>query len=49
MLPDVAETFAGLRLPPDPDSTLAPEQRYKLVVMVSDVSLRRLVYYHCLH
>ncbi len=43
MLPDVAETFAGLRLPPDPDSTLAPEQRYKLVVMVSDVSLRRLV------
>lgn len=43
MLPDAHETFAGLRLPPDPDSTLSPDQRYKLVVMVSDVSLRRLI------
>jgi NTE family protein len=43
MLPDVAETFAGLRLDPDPESTLDEDQRYKLVVMVSDVSLRRLV------
>lgn len=42
-LPDVAERFAGLRLPPDPDSTLSDDQRYSLVVMVSDVSLRRLV------
>jgi NTE family protein len=43
MLPDAHELFAGLRLPPDPDSTLSPDQRYKLVVMVSDVSLRRLI------
>ena len=43
MLPDVAETFAGLRLPDDPRSTLDEDQRYSLVVMVSDVSLRRLV------
>ena len=43
MLPDVAETFAGLRLPDDPSSTLADDQRYSLVVMVSDVSLRRLI------
>lgn len=42
-LPDVAETFAGLRLEPDDGSALAPERRYKLVVMASDVSLRRLV------
>ena len=42
-LPDVAETFAGLRLDPDPESTLSDDQRFKLVVMVSDVSLRRLV------
>lgn len=43
MLPDAHEVFAGLRLDPDPSSTLADDQRYKLVVMVSDVSLRRLV------
>jgi len=43
MLPDAHETFAGLRLDPDPESTLHPDQRYKLVVMVSDVSQRRLV------
>ncbi len=43
MLPDAHETFAGLRLDPDPSSTLTDDQRYKLVVMVSDVSLRRLV------
>lgn len=42
-LPDVAETFEGLRLDPDPESTLAEDQRYALVVMASDVSLRRLV------
>ena len=43
MLPDAHELFAGLRLDPDPNSTLHDDQRYKLVVMVSDVSLRRLV------
>jgi NTE family protein len=43
LLPDVAETFAGLRLPADPNSTLAADQRYSLVVMAADVSLRRLV------
>lgn len=37
------DTFADLALPPDPDSTLLPEQRYRLVVNVSDVSLGRLV------
>jgi NTE family protein len=42
-LPDVAETFAGLRLPEDPDSSLPPQQQYRLVVMASDVSLHRLV------
>lgn len=43
MLPDVAETFAGLRLPDDPNSTLVDDQRFSLVVMAADVSLRRLV------
>lgn len=42
-LPDVAETFGGLALEVDESSSLQPEQRYKLVVMASDVSLRRLV------
>lgn len=42
-LPDAQETFGGLRLPPDPNSTLQPEQRFKLVVLAADVSLRRLV------
>lgn len=42
-LPDACETFAGLRLPRDPGSTLTPEQQYRLVVLASDVSLRRLV------
>lgn len=37
------ETFAQLRLPDDPDSTLDEDRRYKLVVNVSDVSLGRLV------
>ncbi len=42
-LPDGRETFAGLRLPADPASTLAEHERYRLVVMASDVSLRRVV------
>lgn len=42
-LPDACETFAGLRLPADPRSALTPEQQYRLVVLVTDVSLRRLV------
>lgn len=37
------DTFTDLALPPDPDSTLLPDQRYRLVVNVSDVSLGRLV------
>jgi len=37
------ETFEQLALPHDPDSSLPPEQRYRLVVNVSDVSLGRLV------
>ncbi len=41
-LPPTHRTFADLRLPPDPHSTLAPEQRYRLVVMSSDVSERRI-------
>ena len=36
-------TFRDLRLPPDPDSDVAEDQRYKLVVMVSDVSRGELV------
>jgi len=42
LLPAEMSTFAGLRLPPDPASTLAADQRYRLVVMASDVSLRRI-------
>lgn len=42
-LPDACQTFAGLRLPEDPQSALSPEQQYRLVVLASDVSLRRLV------
>lgn len=38
-----ADTFAELALPPDPSSSLAPNQRVRLVVNVSDVSLGRLV------
>ncbi len=37
------DTFEDLRLPDDPESTLGPDERYKLVVNVSDVSLGRLV------
>jgi NTE family protein len=36
-------TFRDLRLPPDPGSDLAPEQQYKLVVVVADVTQGRLV------
>lgn len=36
-------TFADLRLPEDPESDLPADRRYGLVVMVSDVSRRRLV------
>jgi NTE family protein len=43
VLPDELDTFAELALPPDPESTLAPHERYRLVVNVSDVSLGRLV------
>jgi NTE family protein len=43
LLPDQMETFAGLRLPDDPDSDLDPSQRFRLVVMASDVSLHKLV------
>ncbi len=42
MLGDV-DTFDRLALPEDPDSSLPPGQRYRLVVNVSDVSLGRLV------
>lgn len=37
------DTFSDLVLPPDPDSALEPDERYRLVVNVSDVSLGRLV------
>lgn len=37
------QRFAQLALPGDPQSSLPPEQRYRLVVNVSDVSLGRLV------
>jgi NTE family protein len=37
------ETFGDLRLPPDPDSDLRPEQRYRLVVIAADVSRGQLV------
>jgi NTE family protein len=33
-------TFADLRLPPDPDTSLAPYQRYGLVVHTSDLTRR---------
>jgi NTE family protein len=36
-------TFGDLRLEDDPDTALAPEQRYRLVVMAADVSQGRLV------
>jgi len=36
-------TFADLELDPDPDGSLLPHQRYRLVVNVSDISLGRLV------
>jgi NTE family protein len=36
-------TFADLRLPPDPDGTLLPYQRYSLVVHASDLTRRVLV------
>lgn len=37
------DTFDQLQLPDDPDSALPRDQRYRLVVNVSDVSLGRLV------
>ncbi len=37
------ETFGDLRLPPDPDSDLRPEQSYRLVVIAADVSRGQLV------
>ena len=37
------DLFEHLALPDDPDSALPPDQRYRLVVNVSDVSLGRLV------
>ena len=37
------DTFDQLPLPDDPDSALPPDQRFRLVVNVSDVSLGRLV------
>jgi NTE family protein len=37
------DTFADVALSPDPESTLEPDERYRLVVTVSDVSLGRLV------
>jgi NTE family protein len=36
-------TFGDLRLPPDPESTLQQDQRYRLVVMASDVSRGELI------
>jgi NTE family protein len=42
LLPPGIDTFGDLELPDDPSSTLHPEQRYRLVVMASDVSLRRI-------
>jgi NTE family protein len=37
------ETFGDLRLPPDPDDDLRPNQRYRLVVIAADVSRGQLV------
>jgi len=37
------DAFKAITLPDDPDSALPTDQRYRLVVMVSDVSLGRLV------
>jgi NTE family protein len=37
------ETFGDLRLPPDEGSDLRPEQQYRLVVIVADVSRGQLV------
>src|SRR5438270_3035655 len=37
-------TFGDLRLPPDPESDLPEERRYKLVVIASDVSRGELVH-----
>lgn len=37
------ETFADLRLPEDPESTIPRERAYKLVVMASDITHGRLV------
>ena len=38
-----ADTFAEMALDPDPDSSLLPHQRSRLVVNASDISLGRLV------
>ena len=43
LLPDDMETFAGMRLPDDPGSDLPQSNRYRLVVMASDVSQHKLV------
>lgn len=43
LVPPGAETWAGLRLAEDPESSLSAEQLYRLVVLASDISLRRLV------
>jgi NTE family protein len=42
LLPPGVDTFGDLKLPDDPSSTLHADQRYRLVVMASDVSLGRI-------
>ena len=43
MIPQQMHTFAGLRLPPDPESALPAERQYRLTVLASDITRNRLV------
>jgi NTE family protein len=43
LLPDETETFAGLRVPEDPDNPMPDNERFRLVVMASDISRHELV------
>lgn len=43
LLPDGTESFAGLRIPEDPGNPMPDNERFRLVVMASDISRHELV------
>ncbi len=43
LLPDEKETFAGLRVAADPENPIPDDERFRLVVMASDISRHELV------